>query len=283
MLNQLNIYSTVSRCFLAINSSCLICAALWGAALHAQEPTAGRDSESSRRAEAVRALRKLGADIRPFNESSDLLSVCVRTAHPEKNPKDRFGWTGGDQDLLQIQQVGNVACLNIGYKVQDQRSLRFLPELPKLKVLYDSKGVIGNDGMEYVGKCAALEKFSAMSLISDVGFRRLSNSGSLKAIGIASSNITDFGLENIDKLKRLESLSLPWSKLSDRGVQKIVALPALLHLDVTGKDITDRSVDAFASCKSLKHLRIVGTGISEKGAARLRELLPQCKVDIGHK
>jgi internalin A len=227
----------------------------------------------------VAVLARLGATITPYDESSELLSVTIRTAHPEKDPFDTHGWTGSDDDLVQIRQLHDVAYLNFGYRVKDQRSLRFLPELPNLRVLNDSVQAISDDGMEYVGKCAALEKFTAISGISDVGLKRLTHATRLADVVIACSRVTDNGLEGIERLKHLESLAFIWSKITDRGLKKIVALPALRDLNLSDAKITDAGVEMLGSCKSLKHLGISGTMITDKGVAKLRSLIPGCDIE----
>jgi hypothetical protein len=172
-----------------------------------------------------------------------------------------------------------LAYLSIGYKVKEQRSLRFLPQLPRLRVLNDSVQAIGDDGMEYVARCPALEEFTAISGISDVGLKRLTQARNLSKVIIVSSHLTDSGLGGIERLNHLESLALIWTKITDRGLRRIAALPALRDLNLSGAAITDEGVETLASCTSLKHLRIVGAKVTEKGATTLRTLLPGCEIE----
>jgi hypothetical protein len=260
----------------------MLFAVLGGSYASAQMAARAHRDEDSREAEMVIMLKRLGAGISPFDGSPELLSVVIVEGAAKSYPSFTCPWTGTDADLAKIGRLRNVAAVSLSCKVKDQGILKFLTELPRLRVISSTRASINDEGMSFVAKCSALEEFTAISKVTDVGLERLTGASNLRRLTIVyCTEITDKGLEGIERLSRLESLAIIYSRIDDRGLRYLQGLPLLRELHLSDAPITDAGVESLSRLKSLKHLGLINTKVSDAGAARLRLLLPQCDVQVG--
>jgi hypothetical protein len=74
-------------------------------------------------------------------------------------------------------------------------------------------------------------------------------------------------------------LNLNNTGFSDIGVSHLPNLPSLSVLKINGAPISDECIDDLAKIQTLKTLELVDTSISKNGLAKLRKLLPNCRVN----
>ncbi len=122
------------------------------------------------------------------------------------------------------------------------------------------------------------------SRVTDAGLEKLTGFKRLKFLYLFQTEITDAGLKHLERLPRLEVLCLDQTLMTDAGVRSLEALPRLEKLHVHSRvPLTDASLESLSRHVRLFELKIGGPGFSEQGVARLREALPQCKVQYDPK
>jgi hypothetical protein len=122
------------------------------------------------------------------------------------------------------------------------------------------------------------------SRITDEGLAKLAPLKRTKFLYLFKTDITDAGLEHLKELPRLEVLCLDQTLITDAGVKSLEALPRLEKLHVHSRaQLTDKSIESLSRHVRLFELKVGGPGFTEEGIARLREALPNCKVQYDPK
>ena len=86
-------------------------------------------------------------------------------------------------------------------------------------------------------------------------------------------------LKELVKLKQLTKLHLSNTPISDSGLKELVKLKQLTSLNLSGTPITDTGLKELAKCKLLARLFLFNTKVTKAGVARLKEALPDCKIE----
>jgi hypothetical protein len=122
------------------------------------------------------------------------------------------------------------------------------------------------------------------SRITDAGLAKLAPLKRLKFLYLFKTDITDAGLEHLKELPRLEVLCLDQTLITDTGVKALEGLPRLEKLHVHSRvPLSDKSIESLSKHVRLFELKVGGPGFTEPGIARLREALPNCKVEYDPK
>jgi hypothetical protein len=117
------------------------------------------------------------------------------------------------------------------------------------------------------------------SRITDAGLAKLAPLKRLKFLYLFKTDITDAGLAHLKELPRLEVLCLDQTLITDAGVKSLEALPRLEKLHVHSRvPLSDKSIESLSKHVRLFELKVGGPGFTEQGITRLREALPNCKV-----
>jgi hypothetical protein len=93
-------------------------------------------------------------------------------------------------------------------------------------------------------------------------------------------NLNDAVIEHVVSCKSLERLSLVNTDVSDVDLQAIGRLKQLRFLILRDSHITDASLMHLNSLHQLELLNLVNTEVTKEGAARLREQLPHCTIQL---
>ncbi|HYW43774.1 MAG TPA: hypothetical protein VE959_13010 [Bryobacteraceae bacterium] len=115
-----------------------------------------------------------------------------------------------------------------------------------------------------------------MTGLTDEGVRHLAHLP-LEVLWLGG-RITDHGMDAVAAMTGLKHLDVCAPGVTDRGVGAISGLTGLEVLWLSQCRITDASVSLLSQFKSLRELAVGRTGITAEGRARLRELLPQCRL-----
>ena len=115
-----------------------------------------------------------------------------------------------------------------------------------------------------------------MTGLTDAGVEHLT-SLSLEVLWLGG-RITDQGMNSVGSIATLKHLDVCSAGVTDRGVRAISGLNGLEVLWLSQCSITDASVDLLGQFQSLRELAVGNTGITAAGRARLREMLPQCRL-----
>ena len=77
----------------------------------------------------------------------------------------------------------------------------------------------------------------------------------------------------------IKALDLRWLPVTDADLLEISKLPRVETLWLDGAPITDTAVEAIGEMKTLRELKVSATKLSPEAVERLRQLLPECKVE----
>jgi hypothetical protein len=151
-----------------------------------------------------------------------------------------------------------------------------LPPLPKLRGLNLYHAWFSGDGLEH------LERIEVLGLsyteVDDDAMKKLADLRHLRSLSLDGTTVSDDGLRHLAHLTTLEALWLWETPTGDKGLQHLAGLSNLRELR-TGPNVTDTSVSLLGKLRKLEHLDLRDTGMTADGVARLKEVLPNCRID----
>lgn len=112
----------------------------------------------------------------------------------------------------------------------------------------------------------------------DAAFARLSGLSNLCWLDIGDTQITDDSLAFIQGMSDLEELILLNNNISNAGLCHLEKLKKLKRLDLMSTKVDDASFETLGGLSSLESLRIIDTGISYPVFAKLKKVLPHCRI-----
>lgn len=115
-----------------------------------------------------------------------------------------------------------------------------------------------------------------MTGVTDRGLESLAES-ELEVLWLGP-RITDDGMKTVGSMRRMKHLDVCAHLVTDEGVRAIAELPDLEVLWLPGCRITDESVETIGSMKKLRELNVQRTEITDSGLARIRRILPNCRI-----
>ena len=119
--------------------------------------------------------------------------------------------------------------------------------------------------------------------VTDVGLAHLSELSKLKYLDAGFNPITDAGLKHLHKMNDLETLVINGTEdigsITDQGILHLATLDNLTGLHLNSAQITDDSVRLLEQFQKLRILDIGGTLISDSGIGKIRQSLPNCRID----
>ena len=160
-----------------------------------------------------------------------------------------------DRGIGHLDKVKNLKSLRIENSPVSGKSLGAFAELPVLQHLNIEVIAPTTETGEMLASFPSLQSFGMIEGIPDV-FPQLGFSKTLEELEISWLN--DEGVDDLLQVSQLQRLRLYSSELSDTGLLKLVKLGQLTELSL----VTTK-----------------GT-ITDEGVARLRRLLPNCKLTI---
>ena len=100
-----------------------------------------------------------------------------------------------------------------------------------------------------------------------------------KILRLSHNSIHGTGFENYHNATELHWLDLSGCPITNEGLRAIVQIPRLLHLSLNHTPVDNSAIELMQKIKSLKGLGLNGTKITKEGVAKLRELLPECRIE----
>jgi hypothetical protein len=99
-------------------------------------------------------------------------------------------------------------------------------------------------------------------------------------LSLRNTKISDRALATIAKMTVLVQLDVPNTAIADKGIANLIkAKPAhLLSLNLYGTAVTDAALEPLAGLLQLKALYLWNSKVTKAGVARLRAVLPTCRV-----
>ena len=203
--------------------------------------------------------------------------------------------------FVPLAQLTQLKSLLLGEMPIDHGILRYLSPLHKLEVLGLVYTNIEGDFTPLTGLPLREIRLEGSRRVGDRCARMLAQFSTLRNLEIHMTSVTDDGLVHLEDLP-LEVLWLGGPRISDVAMRAVAGMTGMRHLDVccrrvtdegvraidsltklevlwlSGCGITDASVDVLAGFRRLRELSVNNTGVTAAGKARLRTLLPHCKV-----
>ena len=114
--------------------------------------------------------------------------------------------------------------------------------------------------------------------VSDDRIAPLRDLRRLTRLDLTDTAITDQGLSHLKGLDQLAMLRLGGTRITDAGLKHLLGLEGLQALDISKTQVTDDGLLTLAEIPRLQAVLVAETRITAKGIARLREKLPQVRV-----
>lgn len=194
---------------------------------------------------AAAELGRLGATIMPV-EGSD---------PPAFNIQIRNTWTGGDQRLAVLADIGDVPWLSLENAPVTDAALPHVARLTGLTKLY-----LGSS------------QSSGSSQLTGLNLAELAPLKRVQHLFLKHLPIDDARLARLPEFPELQYLSLEGTKVSDAGLAELSRFPQLQMLWLDNTPVTDRGLTHLKSLTALRTLHLSGTGAAGLGLSELRQL-----------
>jgi Leucine-rich repeat (LRR) protein len=179
----------------------------------------------------------------------------------------------GDPGIKHLQNLNALEELRIDSTKVTDAGLTYLPS--NLRTLHLPRGV---QSFEHLGHLTSLEVLGAQ-VTGDPGIKHL-KSDKLRVLGLGYWDVPDSDLPQFERFTRLESVYFGSDRITDAGLPPLVTLKNLEFLNLEDATISDAGLLQLASLNRLSRLVLNDNpSVTELGVNRLRELLPDCKID----
>lgn len=225
---------------------------------------------------------------------------------PASAPASNEPAQNAGDDIQQMSAAMQLSALNASRSMhvvvaREPADLQQLESLPVTERLIVTGETFTNESLRpLVGRTIVTLSIECPD-ISNGGLHFISGVKGLKALRLWALGINDSGLEFVTKMDELESLDLEGTGVQGEGLTRLENLPRLTHLTLGPKttdnalgslkglahltdldlrpcfQLTEESFQALSQVGSLRTLRLPSR-LVEKGAERLRQVLPNCVV-----
>jgi hypothetical protein len=215
---------------------------------------------------AAAELNRLGANVMP-----------VGTFRPRTfNVQIPQSWSGGDNRLALLADLGSVPWLSLENAPIGDRALPHIGRLTDITKLYLGHSGVTGRSLEALAPLVKLEYLSLKQLpIGDAALARLPDFPQLQYLGLDGTHVGNEGLKQLPRYPRLETLWLDDTEVTDAGLVHLRSLEALrtLYLPGTravGPGLADLRRLASLTIVSLKGARLAPDTL--KHLARIEQL-----------
>lgn len=172
-----------------------------------------------------------------------------------------------DNTLALLAGKSTITALDIGYAEVTDSGLQHLSTLPNLRELAFGGNKLTEVGLQVLRTLPQLQSL-------DLSGKQRTDSG-LWTLGT-----TDVGLDPVATVTELRQLNLSGLGITGRGLAKLKPLAKLERLDLHAcKRVGNEAVPALAALAGLKWVDIRDTAFTAEGAAGLRKLRPDIRVE----
>ena len=185
----------------------------------------------------------------------------------------------GDPELFLLRDFSQLTDLSLEETRVTVNGLRYLRHLEHLEWLNLYRTRVGDAGLKALSDLPRLAHLPLGDTnITDAGLAHLVGLESLRYLGLRATRVTDAGLIHLGRLKNLEGLHLGETSITDKGLTTLKHLSRLERLWLHDTRVTDASVELLRSWRGLRMLYLYRTHLSARGARRVAEGIPGCKV-----
>jgi hypothetical protein len=210
--------------------------------------------------------------------------------------------SAGLEPLTRLPNLGFLGCQN---KHCDDRAMRHIGAIPRLRMLMGQGAVAGDDGFEAISRSRTLEYIWGRDCpnFGNRGFAALANMPALRGLAVSCKHVDDAALSALPRFQSLREL-MPMD-VADAGFRHVGRCENLEHLwcmycRETGDEatehiaglslktyyagktrITDRSLELLGRMESLERLEFWQcSGITDSGVAHLANLPRLCEISL---
>lgn len=205
-------------------------------------------------------------------------------------------WTGGDEGLALLADLGNVTWLSLQSAPVTNAGLVHVARLKDLEHLYLGYSRVTGEGLTRLDlpklrilslhglavKDADLEKLPELpqlqelvlndTLVTDDGLAHLGKYASINKLWLENTKITDKGLVHLQRLPGLESLYLQNSHTAGPGLADLMPLSHLRFISFKHVTLGPDSLKHIAQLTQLEILKIDDTNVTDEQLADIAPL-----------
>jgi hypothetical protein len=115
--------------------------------------------------------------------------------------------------------------------------------------------------------------------VTDAGLAHLEGLTNLEWLSLSGTQVSDAGMERLRGLGHLRSLDLDYTQITDAGLAHLEGLTSLQQLQLIDTRVTDDGLEHLEGLVNLKELYLWHTQVTSEGAKKLREALPECRIE----
>ena len=186
-------------------------------------------------------------------------------------------WTGGDEGLRLLADLGNVTWLNLQAAPITNSGLVHVANLTKLEHLYLGYSRVTGEGLARLD----LPKLRLLSLhglaIKDADLKMLPGLPQLQELVLNDTMVTDDGLAHLGKYASISKLWLENTKITDKGLVHLQRLPGLDALELQNTHVAG---PGLAELKPLSNLRYISLKQVPLGPDSLRHVAQLTQLEI---
>lgn len=174
-----------------------------------------------------------------------------------------------------LASLGDLELVQISEAQIDERGLRHLSRLPKLRGILFEDTALTSVGLNGLSECQTLTtlKLKNANVDDDEALSPISKLRRLKAFILRPSRVGDRVLELLASIRSLKELSIHSPNLTDEGVKHLRRLPELEHLELSDCEITNQAVkDLAVNCPALISLWVDSTEVTDAVLSDLASL-----------
>jgi hypothetical protein len=224
----------------------------------AQEATAGA---------AASELTRLGATIGPAQAGQSLVF----------NVQVRQTWTGGDDRLSLLSELGEVPWLSLENSPITDAGLVHVARLGSsangLTRLYLGSSRITGAGLSSLAPLSRLQYLSLKQLpIDDATLASLPDFPELQYLGLDGSRVGDTGLKTLVRYPQLQVLWLDYTPVTDAGLAHLGALTNLRTLYLPGIQLSGTGLAHLRQLPNLTSISLKGARLTAAGMKNVGQL-----------
>ena len=216
------------------------------------QAAAGSAQVSSKEAEAVSALAKLGVPLH-----SDPSGV-VRWIEAKKGEMT-------DEAMALLPSLSKLEWLEIGGGNVSAAGAAHLKGCPELRRLYIHDIKLAGDKLQWLASLTKLEALSLQRTGIDASIMGNIKAPELVVLNLSGNSVGDDVLEAAARIKGLEVLSLADTKVTGPGLEKLRGMQRLNELNIMRSRISDKDLEVFLSMPNLRIVYAEGCPLSEYG------------------
>lgn len=224
-------------------------------------------------------------DLPVFLTPSPSPGMFVKLPPPDRDfgvlvyPGPGPGFKLGAEDLKALAGMERLTLLTLNNTRVPDGALKGIAATKGLRQLYLLQADLDDKA---VADLAGLTELRALSLndntrVTDAGLKTVGQLKQLRWLSLGHTQVTN--VKDLAGIENLENLFLPGTKITDEGLNGLDGLKKLEGLFLSGTGLTDAGLKHVAGVKGLKLLRLAKTKITDAGVEKLKETLPDLKIE----